>query len=113
FPLLKGDQNTALDDPTSIVLSIATAKALFGESDPMGQLVKVDNNRSQVVTGIFADLEQSTFRFDYLMPFAFYEATQPWVQRSHDSWENNSFLMYVELEPGVAAEEVQASIKDL
>ncbi len=113
FPLLKGDQNTALNDPTSIVLSVATAKALFGESDPMGRLVKVDNDRSQVVTGVFADLEQSTFRFDYLMPFAFYEATQAWVQRSHDSWENNSFLMYVELEPGVAAEEVQATIKDL
>jgi putative ABC transport system permease protein len=113
FPLLKGNANTALTDPASIVLSEETAKALFGDADPVGQLVKIDNDRSQVVTGVFADPIQSTFDFDYLMPFAFYEATQEWVRRSHDSWDNNSFQMFVELEQNASAEEVQASIKDL
>ncbi len=113
FPLLRGDINTALKDPSSIVLTVSTAKALFGDKDPMGQLVKVDNDRSQVVTGVTEDPVQSTFDFDYLLPFAFYEATQPWVQRAKDSWDNNSFQIYVELQPGASLDDVHRDIEDL
>ena len=113
FPLLNGDVSGALKDPTSIVLTQSTARALFGDKDPIHQFVKVDNDRTQQVTGVVEDPKQSTFTFDYLLPFAFYEATQSWVQRSRDSWYNNSFQLYVELESKTSAAEVNNSIKDL
>jgi len=114
FNLIKGDAETALNDPRSIVISESTAKSLFGDKDPMSQLIKVDNDLEMKVTGVIHDLPlQSTFRFDYLLPFAFYEATQPWVKRIRDSWENNTFQIFVELQPGSDVNDVNNSIKDL
>ena len=114
FPLIKGDKNTALNDPNSIVLTESTAKALFGEADPMGKFVRVDNGQELKVTGVVHDVpKQSEFRFDYLLPFAYYTATQPWVQRFKDSWDNNSFQMYVLLNEGATEAEVNNSISNI
>lgn len=114
FTLIKGDQNHALDDPTSIVITESTAKALFGDAEPMGQYIRIDNDREQKVTGVMSDVpRQSQFRFDYLLPFGFYEATQPWVQRSKNNWDNNSFQMYVQLNEGATEAETNAAIVDI
>ncbi len=114
FDLLKGNPETALADPTSIVLTESTAKALFGDQDPINKLVKIDNDREQKVTGIIKDIpEQSTLQFEILLPFAFYEATQSWVRNAKDNWDNNTFQMYVELQPNSLLADANKSIKDL
>jgi len=111
FTLIKGDQNHALDDPTSIVITESTAKALFGDADPMGQYIRIDNEREQKVTGVVGDVpEQSKFQFDFLLPFAYYEATQPWVQRNRYLWDSNSFQIYVQLHDGATEQETNAAI---
>ena len=43
FKLLKGDPNTALSEPYSLLLTPAKASALFGEEDPMGYVKKLDS----------------------------------------------------------------------
>lgn len=114
FDLLKGNPETALADPTSIVLTESTAKALFGDQDPINQLVKIDNNREHKVTGIVKDVpEQSTFKFDVLLPFAFFEATQSWIPHIKDDWNSNTFQIYVELQPNSTLADANKSIKDL
>lgn len=114
FRMIHGDVNTALNDPASIVLTQSTAQALFGDDDPMGQLIKVDNDREQKVTGVIADVpDQSSITFAYVLPFSYYEATQEWVRNSRENWGNNSFQMYVELYPETNVDEVNASIKDV
>jgi predicted permease len=114
FAMVTGDPNTALADPNSIVITESTAKSLFGEQDPVNQLIRIDNDRELKVSGVIKHVpHQSSFNFDYVLPFAFYEATQPWVQYSKNSWENNSFQMYVQLQPGASEEEVNNSIKDI
>lgn len=114
FPLIKGDQQHALDDPTSIVITESTAKAMFGDAEPMGQYIRIDNDREQKVTGVVRDVpKQSAFRFDYLLPFGFYEATQPWVRNSKNRWDNNSFQMYVQLHDGATEEETNQSIVNI
>jgi putative ABC transport system permease protein len=114
FNMVMGDPNTALIDPTSIVITESTAKTLFGNQDPMNQLIKVDNNKELKVTGVVKDVpEQSAFKFDYVFPFAFYNATQPWVKFTIDNWKSNSFQMYVQLQPDAKFAEVNQSIKNL
>ena len=56
FKMLRGDPNTALTDPSSIVLTVSTAKALFGNLDPIGQHVIVDNAKEMKVTGLMQDV---------------------------------------------------------
>jgi len=114
FPLIHGDQNSALNDPSSIVITESTAKAFFGDADPIGKTIRIDNDRDQKVTGVIADVpKNSAFRFDYLLPFSFYEATQSWVKRSKDNWDNNSFQMYVQLRDGATEAETNEAIKDI
>lgn len=114
FPLIKGDVNHALDELTSIVITESTAKALFGDADPMGQFIRIDNDREQKVTGVVRDVpRQSKFRFDFLLPFSYYEATQPWVRNSKGNWDNNSFQMYVQLQDGATEAETNAAIQNI
>ncbi|MBX2946278.1 MAG: ABC transporter permease [Cyclobacteriaceae bacterium] len=115
FPLVQGDVNTALNEQNSIVLTESVAKALFGNEDPLNKLVKIDNNQELKVTGVMRDFpDQTTFsNYHYLIPFSFIESIQAWVRQSRERWDNNSFQLYVELEPGSTLEEVNTSIKDI
>ncbi|MCU0418759.1 MAG: ABC transporter permease [Cyclobacteriaceae bacterium] len=114
FTLIKGDQQHALDEPTSIVITESTAKSLFGDIDPLGQVIRIDNNREQKVTGVIADFpKQSQFEFDYLLPFSFFEATNSWVKRAKAGWDNNSFQMFVQLREGASEAETNEAIRTI
>ena len=71
FPFLKGDRQTALRDPKSIVLTESTAKQFFDNADPMGQIITIYNRQFRgdyLVTGILKDLpRETTLRFDVLV----------------------------------------------
>jgi putative ABC transport system permease protein len=113
FPMKKGDMQTALNDPSSIVLTESTAKKLFGEKDPLNELIRIDSDRELKVTGVITDPpRQSSLTFEFLVPFEYYKATQPWVQRSVNSWKNNSFQLYIQLQPTAQVTDVNAAIKN-
>ncbi len=114
FEMIKGDPNSALANPYSIVITEATAKAFFDNKDPINQFIKIDNGQELKVTGVVKNNpRQSTITFDYVLPFTYYEATQSWVRSSMDNWGNNSFQMYVQLQPGAREEDVNSQIKDI
>lgn len=114
FNMVKGNPATALSEPNSIVLTESTAKAFFDDQDPINKLIKIDNRHELKVTGVIKDVPSQSFvTLDYVLPFSFYESTQSWIKRSKDNWNNNSFQMYVQLQPGATEEEVNASVKDL
>jgi|APTNR8051073442_1049403.scaffolds.fasta_scaffold00005_356 predicted permease len=114
FNMVKGDPNTALKEPNSIVITESTAKTFFNDQDPINQLIKIDNGQELKVTGVVKDVpKQSFFDFEYVLPFTYYEATQGWVRNSMENWNNNSFQMYVELQPGATEGDVNNSIKDI
>src|SRR5690606_9229347 len=71
FKMIKGNAETALNDPTSIVLTETTAKLLFGDEDPINKTLTIDSQRELKVTGVIQDVpKQSTLQFDHLLPFA-------------------------------------------
>ena len=51
FDLIEGDPNTALKKPHSILLTSSTAKKYFGNENPMGKSLEV-NNDVYTVTGV-------------------------------------------------------------
>ena len=60
FKLLKGDPNTAMNDPFSIVFSESAAKKYFGNEDPIGQTVLMANEGLPgKVTGIMKDIPEN------------------------------------------------------
>ena len=73
YPLLKGNAVSVLSDPHSIVLTQSTAKALFGDKDPINKIVRLDNTGDLKVTGILKDLpSNSTMNFHFLVPFDYF-----------------------------------------
>lgn len=115
FPLLKGAADEVLSDPKSIVLSESTAKALFGNEDPMGKAVRYNNGVALKVTGILKDLPaNSSFKFDFLTPFIG-EATYWWIKEAmtRKDWNQESFKVYVSLKPHVDFAQVEPKISML
>jgi putative ABC transport system permease protein len=113
FPLVHGDPKKVLTEPYSIVISQSAAKALFGDADPINQLIKVDNKDEVKVVGILKDVpKNSSFEFDYLLPWKLYE-TKQWVKDNKDNWGNYSFQAFMELTDPAYETQVEDKIKDL
>lgn len=85
FQFLYGSFKGALNNPQSLVLSKSMAERFFNDKNPIGQTLKVSNDRDYIITAVVADMPtNSTFQFDYLMPFALFEARNKELLR----WEN-------------------------
>lgn len=111
FKFLAGDPNTALNEPTNIVITQSTAKTFFKDQDPLNRTIRIDNGDELKVTGLIEDVpKQSFFEFDYILPFSYYEKTNEWVRNSKQGWDNNSFQMYVLLQEGATSTDVNKAI---
>jgi len=98
FPLIRGNAADVLDDPSSIVISESLTQILFKNEDPIGQTIKVDDQSLLKVTGILKDVpSNSSFEFDYLIPWKHRISIDPWLARNLNEWGNFSFQVFVEL----------------
>ncbi|WP_167668137.1 ABC transporter permease [Mucilaginibacter gossypiicola] len=114
YPLLKGDGSNVLKDPYSIVLDQATSNSLFGNTDPIGRTIRIDNKHDVKVTGLMKNFPaNSSFQFHFLIPYSYAEQTEDWVKNARTQWDNSSFEIFVGLQPGVTAAQVTAKIKNL
>ncbi len=91
FPLRQGAVGSALSDPRSIVLTESAAAKYFGSDDPMGKILRLNNRRDCIVTGILADVPaQSHLTFEILLPLLAAEEfgflTQTWERFSYETY---------------------------
>ena len=114
FPLISGESHIVLDDPSSIVITQSLAKILFPGEDPINKVIRVDDKSSLKVTGILMDIPgNSSFEFDYLIPWKHRESISPWVVRNKTNWGNYSFQVFVELVDGNKELDAEAGIRDI
>lgn len=112
FPLVQGNAAQVMDDPRSIIITEATAKSLFGDQDPLNQVIRVDNQYDLKVTGVLKDVpSHSTFQFDFLMTWKFREQENDWVRRNTTNWGNYSFQVFAELNDSKNHADVEKSVK--
>ena len=105
---------TGLNDSHSILLSASTAQALFGEVDPINQLVTIGSKQAVKVTGVYADLPLNTHFNDvkFLAPFDLWVSDNPWIHESAmTDWQNHFLKIYAELAPNVALEKASTDVK--
>jgi putative ABC transport system permease protein len=103
----------SLADPHSIVISETTAKAIFGDSNPVNQAIKIENKIDVIVTGVYKNLpKNSTFGdLDFIAPFELWKISNEWVRES--GWNSVAFNFLVKLAPNVTIEQANAGFKDL
>jgi putative ABC transport system permease protein len=97
FPLVKGDPNTALQRADGILLTEEMAKKYFGNQEPMGRTLKMDNGDFVTVTGILANIPaNSHLQFDIILPMASLAKSNDDLK--NNVWWNFNFYSYVQLD---------------
>lgn len=111
--MLSGNRN-ALASPHEILLSQSLAVALFGDEDPLGKTIKLDNKNNVTVSGIYEDLPRnSSFHaVKFVAPWLLFEREE-WFKSTSQNWGNYSFQAFVQLKPAASMEGVSAKIKDV
>ncbi|HLX92960.1 MAG TPA: ABC transporter permease [Puia sp.] len=104
FKLLRGTPDEVLADPLSIVMTESTAKKYFGNEDPIGKVIEFNKDLHLKVSGIAADVPvNSHLDFDMVVSLANW-SKQPWMNQ----WPNNSLFAYVQLNPLVSPDRLEA-----
>ncbi len=105
LPLLRGDPQTALTRPYTIVLTEPLARRFFGERDPIGQVVRLHEKVDCEVTGIVGQPPASSLlEFSALLSFATADKMYPRVA--------SPFETFVQLTPGADPAATAARIPD-
>lgn len=107
IPLQSGSPAEVLKRVNTVILSAATAKRYFGQENPVGKTIKVDNRYDLEVTGVFEDLPANThLPFQAIASFH----TLPNGKAERHSWGNASFLTFLLLNAQADPVEVEGKI---
>ncbi len=111
--MVKGTRE-GLIDPRSILMSRSLAEVIFGNGDPIGHIVKIDNRLYVKVTGVYEDLPaNSTFYgLAFIAPFELYLYSEKWITAANDQWDKNPVQAYVQITDNADMDKVSAMIKD-
>ena len=110
MPFMLGDSETALNSPNSIVLTQKLASKYFGETNPVGKTLNLENKYQFMVTGVMKDLPRnSMFTFEAVISYSFLKE----IGAISDSWGNNSILTFLLLEKGADKNAVNKKLTDV
>jgi putative ABC transport system permease protein len=111
--MLEGNYN-GLKDPHSIVLSASASKAIFGNKEATGNLMRIDNKLDVKVTGVFEDLPDNTSLngVKFIAPWNLYKTSEEWIinAEKENTWDNNAFQLFVQLADNTNFEAVDKKI---
>jgi putative ABC transport system permease protein len=92
WKLIYGDKTTALKGINSIVLTKSIAEKYFGNSNPVGQTIKADDDKSLMVTGVMEDVPaNSHFTFNAMISMSTFRQGRPEI---FDAWGYVDFYTY-------------------
>jgi len=97
FNLAKGDETAALDGPGKVVLSPWTAKNIFGNEDPVGKAVQIDDEGFEVTGVLEENPDQSSIYFDMLVSSANLNENN---FATIDNWKTHNIHTYLLLREG-------------
>ena len=121
FKLLYGNATTAFDEPFSVVIKAKKALKYFGKTDVVGKTLSLQNYSGEThnfkITGILAEQGQNSVTHlnanndnGFFIP----KNTSDYFQRnSYEDWNASIYPSYVELQPGVSAEDLRLPLGEI
>lgn len=108
FPLISGNAKTALKRPYTIVLSETMAKKYFGDENPVGKTLLMNNTQEYEVAGIMENIPQNShFRFDII---ASLESLRSWGELTDTELRGAQFYTYIALKKGTDPKVLESKI---
>ncbi len=122
YEMVAGNPDHALREPFQMVISESYARKYFGEEDPVGQHLRMQdddfNDELCKVTGVVKDVRaNSHLKFDILISYstlyARYDGSERARERYDQSWERKDMYTYVRLKEGANPEDVALQLPRL
>jgi putative ABC transport system permease protein len=107
FTLVAGDPNSILRQAGTAVITQSIARKYFGDQNPIGQTIQLDNEKDYVIDGVLADLpKNSTIQQDIFLAMAsLAESREP-------LWTNMNFETYFLLREGAQITNIEAKLPE-
>jgi putative ABC transport system permease protein len=108
FPLIRGKAEDVLSKPKSIVLSRQTAQRYFGNEDPVGKMLQIENDSTYYeVTGIMENIpENSHLHFDMVGTLSTFEKLL-----KDDRWIAHYLYTYFLSKQGTTIEKIDSGLQ--
>ena len=113
LPLTQGDTATALIHPFSIILTQSLAVKIFGNQDPMGNVLTLDQNSQYQVTGVIPDPSKTTQRFSINSYHRFYQTTTTKQQIAENRWNSNYMYTFLRLREDASIATIESKMPAL
>jgi len=105
---IKGNPETALSQPNTVVLSESTAKRYFGEDNSVGQFITMGKDRKFEVTGVIKDYpENSHIKPDFLASMKGLDVDK------NLNWIQNMVHTYILVKDGYSEKDVDTKLEAL
>ncbi len=107
FPIIKGNPKKPFSRTRSLVLSEKVATNIFGNEDPIGKIIRVDDTHNYVVSAVMKDMPtNSSIKYEVLLPMAIvkeeFQGNGDWKTVDQD-WGNFNFEIYFQLKKAANA----------
>ena len=98
FPIIRGDHKSALVTAYSLLITEDVAKKYFGDEDPIGKILRLNNDSDFSVTGIIKNVPpNSHFTFDMLCSFeTLYQHNPEQREKWMGDFNNYTYLLLQE-----------------
>jgi putative ABC transport system permease protein len=117
FKLLKGDPEHPFPTDQSIIVTETTAKRFFGNTDPIGKVLRAENKVNFTVAGIIADFpENSSIKADMLFSIELkrkqYTGKDYWKAMDED-WGDYYATTFLQIDPRVSPQSVMDKLTQI
>lgn len=92
FKLLQGDRNSFMKSPSQIAISKSFAKKIFGNKDPMHEIINYDGKDLEIAW-LIDDSEKTMISFDIINSFFYHKDLISWLMLDvHTFFKTNNYL---------------------
>lgn len=107
----------SLASPSQLLLSESAATSIFGTREPIGQLVKIDQELEAMVAGVYRDFPPNSdyYNLSFIAPWKMFTAARrrQWVNEVKDNWNISTFEILVQTRKNSNPEAASEKIKHL
>ncbi|MCF8304152.1 MAG: ABC transporter permease [Bacteroidales bacterium] len=105
--LVKGNPNTSLVEMNTVLITESAANRYFGDNDPVGKMIRLDERFHFKITGLLKDPPSNThFHYDFLASMSTMRAM--YGLRLNKNWIWNPYWTYIKLHENIDPEALKA-----
>lgn len=104
-----------LKNMNSILLSASVAKTYFGDEDPIGKTMRLNDAADVQVAGVYEDIAaNSTFNdLKFIMSWELFMSENTWINEMQDPWSSNICQIFVQIADNSDIQQVSAKVSDV